>query len=387
MDAQEEVREGDEVAMETTVYTRGRPGDEDNRGSSMVQKHLEKLQLEKEDAAMSKLHGLMPQLGSIVRDLALKETEWCVEKAALLLRRFQVANASKLSQLHKKRKRILNALANRAKKSRMGSDSSSDENGEASESSLSSQAASDFSDPEKDRARHKSPTREKKQKRVRSGGKHLSARKDRSKDKRRRSSKKSRDVERPRSEKKRKQRKEEAPASYQYGKYGVIRESDWSHKRSEFVCWASDVKGIDVETMPRAEEKDLFREYVEDFNTGTLPHRKYYDLEMYERQVLEKTVKKKRVKMSRERERVTFNDEEERRRELQTERAKQQEDRVREAYEEMRRGEKAEDMREQELLRLQMSLAYKTGDTRTVEKLADRLRPDDGKETRKNLDG
>lgn len=35
---------------------------------------------------------------------------------------------------------------------------------------------------------------------------------------------------------------------------------------------------------------------------------------------------------------------------------------------------------------MQMALAYKTGDTKTVEKLADRLRPDDGKETKKTMD-
>lgn len=66
-----------------------------------MQKHFEKLQQEKEDAAMSKLQSLMPQLGSIVRDLALKEVDWNVDKAALLLRRFQVSNASKLTLLQK----------------------------------------------------------------------------------------------------------------------------------------------------------------------------------------------------------------------------------------------------------------------------------------------
>lgn len=35
---------------------------------------------------------------------------------------------------------------------------------------------------------------------------------------------------------------------------------------------------------------------------------------------------------------------------------------------------------------MQMALAYKTGDTKTVEKLADRLRPDDGKDSKKAAD-
>lgn len=73
-------------------------------------KHLQKLQEEKEEAAIVKLQTLMPNFGQLVRLSALEKTDWNPEKAALLLRRFQVANASKLHQLHKKRRRILSAL-------------------------------------------------------------------------------------------------------------------------------------------------------------------------------------------------------------------------------------------------------------------------------------
>lgn len=44
-------------------------------------------------------------------------------------------------------------------------------------------------------------------------------------------------------------------------------------KQNEFVVWATEVKGANVELMGRAEEKELFREYMEDYNTGTLPHK------------------------------------------------------------------------------------------------------------------
>ena len=40
---------------------------------------------------------------------------------------------------------------------------------------------------------------------------------------------------------------------------------------------------IDIEILPKAEEKELFRTFCEDFNTATLPHKKYYDLDEYER--------------------------------------------------------------------------------------------------------
>jgi len=41
---------------------------------------------------------------------------------------------------------------------------------------------------------------------------------------------------------------------------------------------------------------------------------------------------------------------------------------------------KAEDMRQQELLRSQMALAYKTGDRSQVAAIAERLKPDEVKE-------
>lgn len=37
--------------------------------------------------------------------------------------------------------------------------------------------------------------------------------------------------------------------------------------------WALDVKKVDVEALAKWEEKELFKEFVEEFNTGGLPHR------------------------------------------------------------------------------------------------------------------
>jgi hypothetical protein len=38
------------------------------------------------------------------------------------------------------------------------------------------------------------------------------------------------------------------------------------------MAWALDVKKVDAEALAKWEERDLFKEFVEDFNTGTLPH-------------------------------------------------------------------------------------------------------------------
>jgi hypothetical protein len=64
-----------------------------------------------------------------------------------------------------------------------------------------------------------------------------------------------------------------SPRAQEFGKFGVIREADADRKRSEFMAWALDVKKLDAEALAKWEEKELFREFVEDFNTGTLPHR------------------------------------------------------------------------------------------------------------------
>ena len=47
------------------------------------------------------------------------------------------------------------------------------------------------------------------------------------------------------------------------------------------------------------------------------------------------------------------------------------------AYDELKTTNKAKDMREQELLRAQMMLAYRTGDTKKAEQIKMRLEPDD----------
>ena len=81
-------------------------------------------------------------------------------------------------------------------------------------------------------------------------------------------------------------------ASDQYGKYGIIREANLATKVSEFQQWATEVKKVNVEALAKWEEKDLFAEFMEDYNTGTLPHRKYYDLMAYAQQQAVKAAKK-----------------------------------------------------------------------------------------------
>ena len=88
-------------AKQVQMFTRGQPGDADTRGESLVQKHLNKVQQELEDVAMGKLAALMPQMGDMVRALALSKVNWDVDAALGMLRQFQVANLDHLNALSK----------------------------------------------------------------------------------------------------------------------------------------------------------------------------------------------------------------------------------------------------------------------------------------------
>lgn len=66
-----------------------------------VQRHMDLMQQQKEAAAMDKLRQLMPQLGDMVRALALSKAEWDIDQAVAMLRSFQVSHLDKVNALNK----------------------------------------------------------------------------------------------------------------------------------------------------------------------------------------------------------------------------------------------------------------------------------------------
>ncbi|KAJ1976096.1 hypothetical protein H4R35_002854 [Dimargaris xerosporica] len=68
----------------------------------------------------------------------------------------------------------------------------------------------------------------------------------------------------------------------QYGKYGVLYETDIYTKEEEFNLWLYEVKKLRPEEMSNPDSKRHFREFMEDYNTVTLPHEKYYNLRQWE---------------------------------------------------------------------------------------------------------
>lgn len=343
-------------------YTRGGPDVPDARGRSMVAKHAEAMQNEKESRAMAKLAALVPHLSAATQAVALQESDWNDERALAMLRQFISAYPDELRKLRKERERHLESISKP----------------EASSSDEQSSSGNETERDEEHRRKHRRRKRSRSPKRSRRRDeKERRSKKRRAKEEKRTKERKEKHDRDNRKERDRGRRRDsKAKPEVEYGKYGVIRETDYYTKRPEFTLWALEVKGADLEAVSRYEEKELFRTYMEDYNTATLPHRKYYDLEAYERQ---RTARMGGTSLDLSGERMMFDDEAERRREMAEERQRQQTERLKAAYEELQTTDKAAAMREQEMLRAKMALAYRTGNQREAQRLAERLRPDDQK--------
>ena len=59
-----------------------------------------------------------------------------------------------------------------------------------------------------------------------------------------------------------------------------------------------ETKKISPDTIGRLDSKKFFLEYMEDFNTATLPHEKYYDLDKWTAQQNARSAKKDAKKKS-----------------------------------------------------------------------------------------
>lgn len=159
-----------------------------------------------------------------------------------------------------------------------------------------------------------------------------------------------------------------------WGKYGIIKEIDLWNKRPEFSAWLQEVKEVNLETVPTWEEKQMFKEYMEDYNTATFPSKKYYDLDAYHRRKMIKEMEKG-VRKAMQKERTVFNDEDERRQEIRMEREKQKDAELEAMQLSMKSG-KAKAMKEQAQLREEMNYQYRLGNYEAAAAIQRRLDPD-----------
>ncbi|KAM7279768.1 hypothetical protein ACFE04_006902 [Oxalis oulophora] len=158
------------------------------------------------------------------------------------------------------------------------------------------------------------------------------------------------------------------------GKRHRSRSESESNKRPEFTAWLSEVKKINLESLPNWEEKQMFKDFMEDHNTATFPSKKYYNLDAYYQRQMMKELKRGGKKVA-ETERTVFDDEEQRRLELMREREKQKEEQVEVLKRSMQSG-MAQDMKHQALLREEMALQYKLGNYEAAAAIQRKLDPD-----------
>jgi hypothetical protein len=79
-----------------------------------------------------------------------------------------------------------------------------------------------------------------------------------------------------------KKQKKNRNLSSKFGKYGLISIQEMNLKREEFILWLREVKNVNIEAISHVQEKKYFEDYAEDFNTSTLPSKKYYDIRRWE---------------------------------------------------------------------------------------------------------
>ena len=176
-----------------------------------VQQHHAALQQEKETAGIQKLQASLPKLCRPVLALALQDCEFDAERALLMLRQFQSDTFDSLRDINRRRKRLEAHTARRAPP-----DDASD--------------SGDSGSPRRKRSRssHKHSKHKKSGKHKRHKDKHHKRRRRRS----------------PRSG-------SEDDGALEFGAFGIIRESDYALKKPEFAAWATEVKHIDIESLPR----------------------------------------------------------------------------------------------------------------------------------------
>jgi hypothetical protein len=158
-----------------------------------------------------------------------------------------------------------------------------------------------------------------------------------------------------------KQEKDDSSSSKQsqpsFGKYGILKREDFPRMQRALEVWLDEVKSIAASVLSRRDLQNYFDEFREDFNTATMPHKKFYNFDAWEQAEWNKQQASKHSNSK--------SDEQ--------------------AHKALKRQEDASvkldsqtiaDMKHQSTLRTQMQVAFRTGDTETYERLRRRLHED-----------
>lgn len=164
-----------------------------------------------------------------------------------------------------------------------------------------------------------------------------------------------------------------------FGKYGILKATDYNRMQRTFEIWLAEVKGIHAFTGPKWELQKYFDEYREDYNTVTLPHIKYYNYEKWEMEEYSKNKKEQQEALMKTNDHNNSNtvksDELIHRQEQIKQRQIKQTNETIQLLSTMNK-EKVQDMKHQADLRAQMQIAFKTGDKATYRRLKEKLEAD-----------
>merc|ERR1712039_215365 len=167
--------------------------------------------------------------------------------------------------------------------------------------------------------------------------------------------------------------------SNQFGKYGVIKQEDFFNKKPEFLMWAAEVKHENTDEMGQMKMKDLFKEFIEDYNTATMPSKKYYNLQTWDQMQTNRRQKKLKGGEMDEAAKIamaSFDDERARKEEIKHLQAKKAEELLSSEVGRLRIDKKkAEEMKHQERLREQRDMLNKSGHTDKAAEINRRLAP------------
>jgi len=245
-----------------------------------------------------------------------------------------------------------------------------------SESSDSGSDSSEESDKKKKKKQKKDKKEKKGKKKQKQEKKKKVKKKDKKKEKKVKAGKGAKGKKGKKDKKKGKAGERDA-VSNQFGKYGVIKAEDFFNKKPEFLSWSMEVKKVNTDMLGQMQMKDLFKEYIEDFNTATMPSEKYYDLHAWDAKMSLKRQKKNRNDDMDDAQRASlasFDDESARRHEIKALQAKKAEQQLTNEVKKLRAdNKKVEEMRKQDFLRNQLELTYKSGNIKEADKMRDKM--------------
>lgn len=211
------------------------------------------------------------------------------------------------------------------------------------------------------------------------GGDQAASRKRQRKEHKRSKGKKDKDKHRDKASggkkksKHKKRKTDTAGSASAWGKYGLVKESqpEGAAKEAEFQAWLAEEKNVGAAALSKRELQEMWDTFREDFNTATLPHKKYYDIRKWTAKHRDDSAGAQNGADGN----VAADEASLRQQRLDAARAREHEV-TKDTLMRMGASNMIEDMRAQELARYQMQHAYRTGDMQTAEMLMKKLAPE-----------